>query len=125
MLNNVCPTTITSYLPFSNDISQFIDIRGRDGQSIIVNREFYINLIKVRLDVNKIVKIHEEIIERTENVDGIYILFGEDMEDPNPLNEGVAYIGSTRNFKQRMTTYFGNEDESEMDFCSKIIFFSR
>ena len=25
------------------------------------------------------------------------------MEDLNPLNEGVAYIGSTGNFKQRMT----------------------
>lgn len=125
ILDSLYPTTITSYLPFSNDILQFIDVRGWDGQSIMVNREFYMNLIKGRLETNKIQKIYVEIIERTENVDGIYILFGEDLEDLNPLNEGVAYIGSTGNFKQRMTNYFGNEEEGGMDFCSRIIFFSR
>ncbi len=125
ILKNLFPTTITSYLPFSNDIIQFIDVRGWDGQSIMINREFYLNLIRGRLETDKIPKINEEIIERTENVDGIYILFGEDLEDINPLNEGVVYIGSTGNFKQRMTTYFRNEEESDVDFCSKIIFFSR
>ncbi|TFG21944.1 MAG: hypothetical protein EU529_12035 [Promethearchaeota archaeon] len=80
IIKNLFPTTITSYLPFSNDILQFIDVRGWDGQSIMINREFYLNLIKGRLETDKIQKIYEEIIQRTENVDGIYILFGEDME---------------------------------------------
>ncbi len=77
---------IYSYLPFSDDRIQFLDIRGWDGQAIKLNREFYIDFLRNKrifysnFSEEKRNDIKNEIIERTEDVDGIYILLGDDME---------------------------------------------
>lgn len=133
-------TTITSYLPFSDDRLQFFDIHGWDGQVIKINRQFYIDLIRnqMNLELNlsdeKKDDIINEILNRTENIDGIYILFGEDVKD---LSEGIAYIGETSNFKRRMKQHFAsyesnekgsNQDDptnEEWEFFSDIFFFSK
>jgi len=131
-------SAIYSYLPFSDDRVQFLDIRGWDGQSIKLNREFYIEFIRNGLGLNFGLNkeqnddISKEINERTENVDGIYILLGEDVDNEK---DGIAYIGETGDFKRRMMQYFTsrprdktdyNEDIiSTKEFCSEIFFFSR
>lgn len=129
---------IYSYLPFSDDRVQFLDIRGWNGQAIKLNRDFYIDLImkRMRLDTNFTQEKNNDIIEelkgRTEAGEGIYILLGEDTEN---VKDGIAYIGETNNFKRRMLQWFGGkpkdndeiEDEifSNQDFCSEIFFFSQ
>lgn len=111
-------------MPFSDDNLQFIDVRGWAGQAIKINRDFYINLIRNQLNITDFEEVRKEILLRTENVDGVYILIGEDLEESNPLIEGVTYIGSTGNFKQRMKNYFGIDEVGKKDFCSSIVFFS-
>ena len=133
-------TTISSYLPFSDDILQFLDINGWDGQVIKINRQFYIELVRNQMNIetniveDKKKDIINEIINRTENIDGIYILFGEDVE---ALNEGIVYIGETSNFKRRMKQHFGGYEEideaaiepeninQEWEFLTEIFFFSK
>ena len=129
---------IYSYLPFSDDRVQFLDIRGWNGQAIKLNRDFYIDLImkKMRLDTKFTQEKNNDIIEelrwRTEDVEGVYILLGEDTEN---VKDGIVYIGETSDFKRRMLQYFGGkprdndqvEDDflTNKDFCSEIFFFSQ
>lgn len=71
------------------------------------------------------------------DVDGIYILLGEDM---GSKYDGICYIGETGDFKRRMSQYFrgkrveehlsknSTEDfnyEKTKEFCSEIFFFSQ
>ncbi len=126
---------IYSYLPFSDDRIQFLDIRGWNGQAIKLNRDYYIELIMkgMKLDTNFNSKKNNDIIDelkgRTEGTEGIYILLGEDNEN---VKEGITYIGETNDFKRRMLQYFGgksiNTDIGDLytkDFCSEIFFFSQ
>ncbi len=134
---------IYSYLPFSDDRIQFLDIRGWDGQAIKLNREFYINFLRNKTIIysdfseEKIKDIKNEIVERTEDVDGIYTLLGEDMKGKD---DGICYIGETADFKRRMSQHFrgktveeplsinSTEDfnyEKSKEFCSEIFFFSQ
>ncbi len=129
-------TRISSYLPFSDDRLQFLDIDGWDGQVIKINRQFYIDLLRnnMKLDFEieeeKKKDIVGEIVNRTENIDGVYILFGEDIEG---VKEGIAYIGETGNFKGRIKQHFGSYKEideetilnEEWEFLSEIFFFSK
>ena len=136
-------SAIYSYLPFSDDRVQFLDIRGWDGQATKLNREFYLEFIRnglgsqLGLNEEQNKDISNEIIGRTENVDGIYILLGEDVDN---IKDGIAYIGETGDFRRRMMQYFAstqststqgdainNEDEiiSTKEFCSEIFFFSQ
>lgn len=140
MTPNIISTTISSYLPFSDDRLQFLDINGWDGQVIKINRQFYIELLRTQMSIEMDIpqinkkKIIDEIVSRTENIDGIYILFGEDVE---AVNDGIAYIGETGNFKRRMKQHFGGYDDftedtaeraqanEEWEFLSNIFFFSK
>ncbi|MBN1216206.1 MAG: DUF4357 domain-containing protein [Candidatus Lokiarchaeota archaeon] len=129
VLNQEKSSSIYSYLPFSDDRIQFLDINDWTGQAIKLNRKFYIDIIMkgMTLDIsfsqNKKQKILEHIRERTENVEGIYILIGEGED----FEEGTAYIGETGNFKKRMISYFseGSKENEDKDFCSEIFFFSK
>jgi len=136
-LRAIISSAIYSYLPFSDDRVQFLDIRGWDGQSIKLNREFYIEFIRnglgSQLGLNKEQNndISKEIIERTENVDGIYILLGEDVDN---VKDGIVYIGETGDFRRRMMQYFARRSRDNIEFkdnfisakeyCSEIFFFS-
>jgi len=129
---------IYSYLPFSDDRIQFLDISDWNGQAIKLKRDYYINLIMkaMTLDSNftheKSNDIIEELKRRTETVEGIYILLGEDTEN---VKDGIAYIGETSDFKRRMLQYFGGKPKSSIangdlsnynkDFCLEIFFFSK
>jgi len=124
-------TSITSILPFSDDRVIFLDIDGWTGQGIKINREYYLNFIrnksKIEAEEKGFIKdISEEILRRTKNIGGIYILIGEDIQS---TKDGIAYIGETHNFEKRMMNYFAGSfsegDNENKDFCSEILFFSK
>jgi len=116
---------IYSYLPFSDDRIQFLDISDWSGQAIKLNREFYIDLLMSKMKINtsfsqkKNNLIIREIKARTEDVEGVYILIGDDVEG---IKEGIVYIGETSDFKQRMLRHFKSESK---EFFSEIFFFSK
>ncbi len=122
-------SSIYSYLPFSDDRIQFLDISDWTGQTIKLNRKFYTDLIMKGMKMEtsfpdkKKEMIIEHIKERTEGVEGVYILIGDGQD----LEEGIAYIGETGNFKQRMSRYFSesSKENEDKDFCSEIFFFSK
>ena len=101
-------SSIYSNLPFSDDRIQFLDISDWTGQAIKLNRKFYTDLIMKGMKMEtsfpnkKKNMIIEHIKERTEGVEGVYILIG----DGDDLEERIAYIGETGNFKRRMSRYF-------------------